>query len=639
MKTTIQVDKDIATKSVHFLSILPNNLESVAFWGKYRSSLCSLNPLVLYGDNPSISHLLDEILGAFDCVSLPHNLQINGLRCTRKRTSNSDCTECKRICGRFPLERIGDLDICLPTATSKEIIESHKGGRKYLRSETRFMQLLGKGRVKNLLQIDDDFCIIIYDSDVHDELKSMTDSSNVDVPKLNPQDVVQAIKRRYPNNVTVYLSEESFNYLKSIGLPISNELLDPNVVRVENLELMLKHIMEETDSLLKSMHQMRCLLSKLDLLNFRWCLAQRMVEAGVLSKLVQFLSRKDDHRLQLAALEVLIMVSNVAWGRGEHIEEIIKLGAIQPLIDLLGSSHSKVSLRAASALGYISEESFYFRDLALQAGAMQPLLKLLKNHQTSDLESVRTYIRVLNNLCRVKIVKKLFRGSKVTKTPDFELVCPSLQILNELIQHRDEGVVWDACNALGNLSRCSDSQTCLAIRKSATSIQAMIDIGIIPKLILLLNNNEQRGVTKAAVWAVAILLDKSSIEQIKYVVNHGCILPLLDLLEEEDVDIVREALWALLQILNPLKGLWSKSNDLWREGVVVSIVKARGYGKIKHLQTHGNGKSVIFTYSLCIPYSYISSLSTDHFEQTKFENIAPGLGMIWTSIVMARSCW
>jgi len=71
-KATIQVDEDLATKSVHFLSILPN-LESVAFWGKYRSSLCSLNSLELYsyGDNPSINHLLDEILGAFDCGSLP----------------------------------------------------------------------------------------------------------------------------------------------------------------------------------------------------------------------------------------------------------------------------------------------------------------------------------------------------------------------------------------------------------------------------------------------------------------------------------------------------------------------------------------------------------------------------------------
>jgi len=555
IKATIQVDKDIAVKSVHFLSILPNNVESVAFWGKYRSSLCSLNSLVLYdGDNPPISHLLDEILGAFDCGSLPHNLQINGLSCPRKRTSNSNCTECKRLCGIFPIERIGDVDICLPTTTSKEIIMSRKGGRKYLQSETRFMQLLGKGRVKGILQIHSDFCISGYSSKTKEELKSMAQSPNVDVTKLNPQDVVKAITRHFPNNISVYLYEDSFDLLKSIGLPISNDLLDPNVVRVENLELMVNHIMEETDSLLKSVHQMRCLLTKRDMLDFRSCLAQQMVKAGVLPKLVQFLSRDHDSDLQLAAMKVLVRVSFVG---DEHIEEIIKLGAIQPLIHLLGSPHSKISSWTASALGNIAGKSFHFRDLALQAGAMHPLLKLLENHQTSDLESVRTYIWVLDKLMQFEIVSKELHlvvskllWDKVTKTPDFKLVSPSLQILDELIQHRDEKVLTEVCWALGYFSQCSYSKNCLAIRKSVTGVQAMIDIGIIPKLILLLNNNEHRGLCEAAVWAVSHLFDKGSMKQIKYVVNQGCIPPLLDLLQEEDGNIVQDVLRVLVHVSN-----------------------------------------------------------------------------------------
>jgi len=435
---------------------------------------------------------------------------------------------------------------------------SREGGRDYLHSEIRFMQLLGKGRVKDLLLIHpgsihgfrvlglDDFFIVEYDSDVHDELKSSTQSLNVDVTKLNPQDVVKAITRHFPNKISVYLNEESFDYLKSIGLPISNGLLDPNVVRVENLELLLKHIMGETDSLLKSMHQMRCLLTKQDISDHRKRLLQQMGKAGVLPKLVQFLSRKDDHGLQLAAMEVLIRVSFVG---DEYIEEIIKSGAIQPLVNLLGSSHSKISLRAASALGNIAEDSFHFRDLALQAGAMQPLLKLLENHQTVDLESVRTYISVLNNLCTFKIVNKFFRGSEFI-LPDFELVSPMLSTLSGLIQHRDEEVLMEVCWALGHFSQCSvDSQTCFVIQKSVTAgVQAMIDIGIIPELILLLNNNEQRGVCEAAVWAVATMLYKGSIDLIKYVVNQGSILPLIDLLHEEKANTVRDALKALIQV-------------------------------------------------------------------------------------------
>jgi len=52
--------------------------------------------------------------------------------------------------------------------------------------------------------------------------------------------------------------------------------------------------------------------------------------------------------------------------------------------------------------------------------------------------------------------------------------------------------------------------------------------------------------------------------------------------------------------------------------------------------------SLLSYLSLHPPFVYlvlISSLSTDHFEQTKFENGAPGLGKRLTSIVMARLCW
>ena len=130
--------------------------------------------------------------------------------------------------------------MCLPVAISKELIESRKGGRDYLHSETRLLQLLGKGRVDEL---HGDTTIIKYDSMVCDELKSFIESSNVDVTKLNPEDVAKAIKRRYPSNITVYLSEQSFDHLKTtIGLPISNELLDPNAIRVENLDRMVKNI-------------------------------------------------------------------------------------------------------------------------------------------------------------------------------------------------------------------------------------------------------------------------------------------------------------------------------------------------------------------------------------------------------------
>ena len=113
----IQTDEDIATQSVHFLSRLPN-LESVTFSGKDGDSLCSLNSGWILGDDQRgcIYSLLDAFIGAFNCKSLPNNLQIIGLSCPKRfgRGSSGDCRICKRVCKMFPIKHIGDIDMCLP---------------------------------------------------------------------------------------------------------------------------------------------------------------------------------------------------------------------------------------------------------------------------------------------------------------------------------------------------------------------------------------------------------------------------------------------------------------------------------------------------------------------------------------------
>jgi len=227
----LNINEDIATKSVPFL--IANNfphLESVAFWGKDGDRLSSLRWIRIdKNERGSIYHLMDSFSGAFDCGSLPHNLQIIGLRCPNG-ASSSGCRTCQKMCRKFPVELIGDVDLCFPFpyAISKEIIKAREGGRDYLQSETRFMQLLGKGRVLQLkVQYEGDYLCYEYDAKVKDELKNVSESSEVDVTKLSSEDVMKSIKKQHPKNISVYLSEESFDYLKSIGIPISYVLLDP----------------------------------------------------------------------------------------------------------------------------------------------------------------------------------------------------------------------------------------------------------------------------------------------------------------------------------------------------------------------------------------------------------------------------
>ena len=519
-----EIDEHIATQSVPFISKRFPHLESVSFWGADGDNLLSLDLSV---DNPDgIYQLFDSFSSAFDCRSIPNNLQINGLRCPQSLFANTgDCKVCKRVCKMFPLERIGDIDLCLPIATSKELIMSRRGGRDYLQSEIRFMQLLGTF----FPYVPSDFCLVGYD-EVQDELDSIITSSKFDVTKISQEDMLIAITRHFPDNISVYLHEDSFDYLKkTIGLPISNDLLDPDAVRVENLDRMVEHIMEETSSLQKSMNQMKSLLQ----LEGQDSLIQRVTESGVLPKLIEFLQRDNDNDLQLAAIDIMAIS-----GTSEHDIEIVELGAIPPLVHLLSSSRSEIPLEAALALGNIAAGSPDNRDLVLQARAMQPLLKLLKDHQTIEINSVRDYTWVFSTLCE---------GMYLKKHPDFKLASRSLSILSELVHHRDDQVVAYACWALSRLSQ--GDTTALwgfwgRIRTSAAGIQSMIDIGVIPKVILLLDKHKRPVIRKTAILAFANMTLRGSMKQIKYFVDQGCIAPLLDLLVEEDVGSVRYALRA-----------------------------------------------------------------------------------------------
>jgi len=77
------------------------------------------------------------------------------------------------------------------------------------------MQLLGRCPEK---VSRDDGCIIRYGPSVKRELQRFIESSNVDVIKLNPDDVVAAIKKRYPDNTSVYLSEDSSVFTRKLIL-------------------------------------------------------------------------------------------------------------------------------------------------------------------------------------------------------------------------------------------------------------------------------------------------------------------------------------------------------------------------------------------------------------------------------------
>ena len=139
----------------------------------------------------------------------------------------------------------------------------------------------------------------------------------------------------------------------------------------------------------------------------------------------------------------------------------------------------------------------------------------------------------------------------------------------------------------------------------------MIDANIIPPLVSLLATAEF-GIKKEAAWAISNATSGGTHEQIKYLVDHGCIRPLCDLLTCQDPRIVTVSLEGLENILKV------GDEDPGGEGVNLYaryIDEAEGLEKIENLQTHHNNE--IYEKAVKILETYWTEEDEDH-------NVAPG---------------
>ncbi len=95
----------------------------------------------------------------------------------------------------------------------------------------------------------------------------------------------------------------------------------------------------------------------------------------------------------------------------------------------------------------------------------------------------------------------------------------------------------EACWTISNITAGTKEQ-----------IQSVVEAGILPPLVHLLGTAEF-DIKKEAAWALSNATSGGSHDQIKYLVQIGCIKPLCDLLVCSDVRIVTVALEGLENIL------------------------------------------------------------------------------------------
>ncbi len=140
-----------------------------------------------------------------------------------------------------------------------------------------------------------------------------------------------------------------------------------------------------------------------------------------------------------------------------------------------------------------------------------------------------------------------------------------------------------ACWAISNITAGHRSQ-----------IQAVIDCYVIPALINLLNDNNSADfdIKKDAIWAISNATSGGSPEQIRYIVEQGCIRPLCDSLTAGDTSVVAVALEALENILkagkmdhsHTLNGADTTGRNLY----AAEVEAVNGLDKIEELQVHQN---------------------------------------------------
>ncbi|XP_046668023.1 importin subunit alpha-1 [Homalodisca vitripennis] len=283
-----------------------------------------------------------------------------------------------------------------------------------------------------------------------------------------------------------------------------------------------------------------------------------MIKMGLVPRCIDFLSNFHNPDLQFEAAWAL---TNVASGTSEQTNAVIKGGGVPKFVALLASPYSHVAEQAVWGLGNIAGDGPAARDLVLSYNAVNSLLSLI--NPNTPLPFLRNIVWALSNLCRNK-----------NPPPSFESVKPCLAAFSKLLHYTDNDVLADTCWALSYLTDGSNDK-----------IQAVVDTGVVPKLVELLANSEVKVLTpalravgnivtgndlqtdsiiqggglgqlalllqhprpnivKEAAWTVSNIT-AGNVDQIQEVINNGLLPPLIRVLQTGDYKSQKEAAWAV----------------------------------------------------------------------------------------------
>jgi len=261
-----------------------------------------------------------------------------------------------------------------------------------------------------------------------------------------------------------------------------------------------------------------------------------VIQSGCLPYLVHCLSATDNQKLQFEAAWAL---TNVASGDSKHTVELVKSGAVRPLLNLLSSPSWEIREQAVWALGNIAGDGAELRDQLLNCGAMQELInmmhRLLQENVPPSL--VRNTAWTLSNMYRGK------------PSPPLELVAPGLPLLKILLQHHDDEVVIDTIWAVSYATECNaiDKPTPSTQMPSVDSrIDAVAAAGILPEIFRFITAPELSKALPSVRTFGNILTGSSKYTDM--VLQMNILPPFLQVLGRKNRIIRKEVLWALSNV-------------------------------------------------------------------------------------------
>nr|GEV25205.1 importin subunit alpha-2 [Tanacetum cinerariifolium] len=294
----------------------------------------------------------------------------------------------------------------------------------------------------------------------------------------------------------------------------------------------------------------------------------------------------DQTRPALPALQQLIhsndeeVLTDACWalsylsdGTNDKIQAVIEANVCPRLVELLNHPSPSVLIPALRTVGNIVTGD----DMQTQSLLPNKLMFLLLNisYSAGALLHDSSAFLELSLTLNLKYVTTDWNACVAYYIINHQaLPC----LLNLLSNNHKKSIKKEACWTISNITAGNKDQ-----------IQTVIEANIIGPLVNLLQNSEF-DIKKEAAWAISNATSGGSHDQIKYLVNQGCIKPLCDLLICPDPRIVTVCLEGLENILK----VGEAEKNLGRSGDVnlyaQMIDDAEGLEKIENLQSHDNNE-------------------------------------------------